>query len=270
MVPHANELQREFADKGLQIIGVTGEDAENTEPWVEDKGVEYAYAYDREGLGQQLGIRGIPHGVLVDPYGTIVWRGHPASLSNEEVEKATENALAMPMWEWPESASALKEAIAAGKMKRAIEAAKALDVEGLENAAAILEKTVEQRVASLAAMVEDADVKAAMAAVETLTASLEGLPAAERVSKLAKELESEAMQAALAVQKQVDEWNGMLPRSSEDLESWTVERADELVAKVEAEIEALDENLREKAPGRQASEFLEMLQGLADYLREDG
>jgi hypothetical protein len=41
-----------------------------------------------------LGIQGIPHAVLVDPDGVIVWAGHPAGLDQKTVEKALAGARA--------------------------------------------------------------------------------------------------------------------------------------------------------------------------------
>ena len=69
---------------GLTIVGVTDEPEDLTAQWVEKHGVEFAYAYDRNGLGSELNVSGIPQAFLVDGVGKIVWLGHPFSLAGTE------------------------------------------------------------------------------------------------------------------------------------------------------------------------------------------
>src|SRR5262245_44923612 len=97
-VPHLNELQDSLGGKGLTIIVVTDEGESDTVKWIAAKKVKYAYAYDKGGkLKRFFGVQGIPHAVLVDATGTVVWDGHPASLDPATIEKALGGALPKPM-----------------------------------------------------------------------------------------------------------------------------------------------------------------------------
>ena len=109
-----NELNEQFESKGLTIIGVTGEGKGDTEKWVESKGAEYPYGYDKGGkIRSYFGVTGIPHAVLIDPTGTIVWRGNPGGLSNATIEASLGGALAEPLWKWPDAAKKVRQALQA-------------------------------------------------------------------------------------------------------------------------------------------------------------
>ena len=53
-MPHLNELDEQYRDKGLTVLALTSEGAKRTEAWIEAKGAKFAYAYDRGGLAKQL------------------------------------------------------------------------------------------------------------------------------------------------------------------------------------------------------------------------
>ena len=72
---HLNDLQDEFGERGLTVLAVTNEGAKPTERFVESTRMAYPYAYDKKSaLMRAMGVGPIPHAVLVDPSGTIVWR----------------------------------------------------------------------------------------------------------------------------------------------------------------------------------------------------
>jgi len=88
-IPHLTQLQKEFADKGVVIIGVTDEEPQEVKDWIAEVGkpgpnqikMEYTVAADS---GRKTSAafksrlqRGIPHAYVVDKTGTIVWNGHP-------------------------------------------------------------------------------------------------------------------------------------------------------------------------------------------------
>jgi len=90
-MPHLSQLQREYKDKNVTIIGMTSEDKTNTlekvKKMVEEKGdvMDYSVAWD---VGRETNVaymkaakqRGIPTSFLVDKAGKIAWIGHPAEV----------------------------------------------------------------------------------------------------------------------------------------------------------------------------------------------
>ncbi len=83
-IPHLTELQHQFKDQGVTIIGVSSEAVDVVKPFVEQMGekMDYTVAVDK---GEQVsknymdafGVRGIPHAFIVGKDGNLVWRGHP-------------------------------------------------------------------------------------------------------------------------------------------------------------------------------------------------
>ncbi len=90
-MPHLSQLQRDYRDQDVTIIGLTSEDPGNTlekvKAMVEDKGdgMDYTVAWDvaretNEAYMKASGQRGIPTSFLVDKTGKIAWIGHPAEV----------------------------------------------------------------------------------------------------------------------------------------------------------------------------------------------
>ena len=83
-IPHLTELQHQFEDKGVTIVGISTENAETVKPFVADKGdtMNYSVAVDparkvSKGYMQAFGVRGIPHAFVVGKDGNLLWHGHP-------------------------------------------------------------------------------------------------------------------------------------------------------------------------------------------------
>ena len=90
-IPHLNELYKKYKDKGLVIVGVTDEDNQTIRRFTKTTPMDYFPATDRNGkLSKEFGIQGIPHAVLVNKTGEIVWEGHPMSLKDADIEKVLE------------------------------------------------------------------------------------------------------------------------------------------------------------------------------------
>jgi thiol-disulfide isomerase/thioredoxin len=87
-IPHLNELNKKFKDKGLVIVGVTDEDKATVDDFQKKLPMDYSVALDKGGLGQKFGIQGIPHAFVVGKDGKILWEGHPMALKEAEIEKA--------------------------------------------------------------------------------------------------------------------------------------------------------------------------------------
>ncbi len=152
-----NDLHSKFKDKGLSVIGVTGETKGQTEPWVEKHSMAYPFAYDK-GLGvmSKLGLSGFPSAVLIDPSGTVVWSGHPSSLTDSTVEGVLAGALPQPAFEWPDSAKAVRKAFLKDDLAKALAAAIKLGEDG-ESVRAAVEGVIESRAAQIEKLYEEGD-----------------------------------------------------------------------------------------------------------------
>jgi len=88
-IPHLNELQKHHKDKGLIVVGVSDETPEVLKTFVKQMGdkIGYTIAADKRAatfrayLGG-FGVDGIPHAVLIDRQGRIVWHGSPFDAEN--------------------------------------------------------------------------------------------------------------------------------------------------------------------------------------------
>ncbi len=88
-IPHLNELNKKFKDKGLVVIGITDEDKNKVEQFRKGTPMEYNVAIDKDGkLSQQFGITEIPQAFIVGKDGKIVWEGHPLELKEATIEEA--------------------------------------------------------------------------------------------------------------------------------------------------------------------------------------
>ena len=208
-----NELHSKFEPRGLSIVGVTGESARETEPWVAEQGVRYGYAYDKGGkLARKLGIQGIPHAVLVDPKGIVRWRGHPGQLTDQMIEEqlAKTEGLALDVQllckKLPDSAGAVKEPLQKGQFGKAIAAAKqsAATDPAAKEWLAELDAIVQSRIARVTAKRTEGDFLAAVELAKELEQQLAGAPQAQAVAAQAKAITGDkAAAAVLAAQKQL-------------------------------------------------------------------
>jgi len=87
-VPHLNEVYNKYKAKGLEIVGITDEDAATVKKFQEKVPMSYAVAIDTpKSLYKQFGITAIPQAYLVDKSGKVVWTGHPLELTDAEIQK---------------------------------------------------------------------------------------------------------------------------------------------------------------------------------------
>lgn len=89
-IPELNEWHHTYGDK-LVIIGISDESKEKI-MGMSSPIVEYANGYDTRGsLKKELEVKGIPHVILINPEGIVVWQGFPKlsgfELSSEVLEK---------------------------------------------------------------------------------------------------------------------------------------------------------------------------------------
>lgn len=87
-IPHLNELHKKYQEKGLVIVGLTDEDNATIRRFTKTVPMDYPHGTDRNGkISKEFGVQGIPHAVLVNKAGEIVWEGHPMELKDADVEK---------------------------------------------------------------------------------------------------------------------------------------------------------------------------------------
>jgi thiol-disulfide isomerase/thioredoxin len=92
-IPHLNEIHEKFKDKGLVVIGVTDETRSKIRKFMEEVPMHYAVARDSKNkLAKEFGVKGIPHALVVDKSGKIVWEGHPKSLKDKDIEPVLSGA----------------------------------------------------------------------------------------------------------------------------------------------------------------------------------
>lgn len=83
-IPHMNELHTEFGDK-VAVVGVSNESRSEVEA-MSRPAMNYYSAIDPQSrMGRFFQIRSIPHAVLINPEGVVLWKGHPARLTQGKV-----------------------------------------------------------------------------------------------------------------------------------------------------------------------------------------
>ncbi|MBS2034992.1 TlpA family protein disulfide reductase [bacterium] len=86
-IPHLKELNAKYASKGVQLVSLTDEGADVAEPFVKQNGMDYAIGAGSS-TGQDYGVTGIPHAVVVGKDGKVAWEGHPMNGLDQAVEAA--------------------------------------------------------------------------------------------------------------------------------------------------------------------------------------
>lgn len=85
-VPKIEALYETYHPKGLQVVGLTKITKSATEEtvasFITDKKLSYAVAKENGQMSAYFGVSGIPAAAVVKN-GHIVWRGHPATLTEE-------------------------------------------------------------------------------------------------------------------------------------------------------------------------------------------
>ena len=85
-VPHLNRLAKKFK-KHLVVIGISPESAKKVRRTKKEVGMEYFSAVDTKNvMSGALGVRNIPHAILVDPQGIVRWEGYPDLKGHELTE----------------------------------------------------------------------------------------------------------------------------------------------------------------------------------------
>ncbi len=214
-------MQETWGDKGLSIIGVTGEGKGDTEKWIDTKGAKYAYGYDKGGaLARYFGVNGIPHVVLIDANGIIVYAGSAGGYTQEQLRKATAGALPKPLWEWSSAAKSVKNALLKKQFKTALEESEKLGE--ADDGAAIktaIEGMVRAKIEVLKATLAKGDFLGAQEMADDLHKQLDGLPEQAEADKTAADIKANAEAAdVIKLQKQIAKIRDRAPTKRKDVE----------------------------------------------------
>jgi len=85
-VPHMNELHDLFSPQGLTIVAVSAERASAIDDFVRQHGLRYPVVQSAN-AGRLYQADTIPMAFLVDVRGKVIWAGHPAELTVEDIER---------------------------------------------------------------------------------------------------------------------------------------------------------------------------------------
>ncbi len=88
-VPKLQAVADQYADQGLQVLGVSrlsrGGTEEKMMAFLDENQLEFPMAKDDGTISAHFGVAGIP-AVAVVKSGKVVWRGHPAKIAPEMLE----------------------------------------------------------------------------------------------------------------------------------------------------------------------------------------
>jgi thiol-disulfide isomerase/thioredoxin len=87
-IAHLNELNKQYHGRGLQIVGITGEDKAVVERFRARTPMDYAVALDADqALATEFQVQAIPKAWLLDQDGRVVWSGHPMELDEQTIAR---------------------------------------------------------------------------------------------------------------------------------------------------------------------------------------
>jgi thiol-disulfide isomerase/thioredoxin len=96
-IPHLTDLQKQFKDKAVVVIGISDETPDKVKPFLKEQGdkMDYTVAVDDERKSSKaymeaFGQAGIPHAFIVGKDGKVIWHGHPM----DGLDKALEEIVA--------------------------------------------------------------------------------------------------------------------------------------------------------------------------------
>jgi peroxiredoxin len=182
-IPHMVETHHKYADRGLVILAMSSEPIEKVEPFAQQKGMVYGIGIDAGGAASKTyGVTGIPSAFLIDKDGKVAWAGHPARLTEADIEKVLVGAspLAGKLTGQLEPVQML---IDKGQPGRALAAlavllqSDKLTAEAKEQAAKAssrLDKEAKAKLARIQEMVKGATPFAAVLALQEIAARFEG------------------------------------------------------------------------------------------------
>ncbi|MEK7865269.1 MAG: redoxin domain-containing protein [Planctomycetota bacterium] len=94
LAPHLVEIHEKYGPQGFVVLALTSDPKSTLEKFIKDKGITYRIGVDdKREAAQAYSGNSIPRSWLVDTEGTVVWNGHPASLTESMIEEQLKNVL---------------------------------------------------------------------------------------------------------------------------------------------------------------------------------
>lgn len=92
-IPKLQQMYEKFEDQGLVVIAVTkhtkSQTDEKVQAFLDSNGVTFPCAVEPAGYKttKDYGVSGVPAGVVIDRDGNVVWRNHPARLTEQRLKE---------------------------------------------------------------------------------------------------------------------------------------------------------------------------------------
>jgi thiol-disulfide isomerase/thioredoxin len=91
-IAHLNDLNKKYHERGLQIVGITGEDKAVVERFRAHTPMDYSVALDaNQALATEFQVETIPHAWLLDKDGRVIWTGQPIELDEQTIASVLSN-----------------------------------------------------------------------------------------------------------------------------------------------------------------------------------
>jgi thiol-disulfide isomerase/thioredoxin len=91
-IPKLNAFRKKFSDK-LVVIGLSKEEESKVKRLKKPK-IKYFSAIDTKArMFSELDIKGIPHCIIINPEGIVVWEGYPLLTGSELTEEVVEDII---------------------------------------------------------------------------------------------------------------------------------------------------------------------------------
>ena len=93
MMPEVENLSKEYAAKGVRVLGVSDETQEEVKKFVYDRGLTYQFGLDPDGkTREKFHIDGFPTMVVIDKNGKVIYQDTPPEI--EKVRQILDRTLA--------------------------------------------------------------------------------------------------------------------------------------------------------------------------------
>ena len=205
-IPHLVDLHNKYASKGLVIIGQTDGSSRDLANFIKNKKIPYVISVGKQLAPAAYGVRGIPHGVVIDGRGKVTWVGHPAGLRENIIEAALKTVSPMAMKGYPtfeepstnRSVRSIQKSIVGGKVGYGLtklrkivgDAKKAEDVSAAEPVISVVEAWYSAKNTGAQKLEADGDIYGAAQLYAILAKAMSGTEEGTAASAKEKELKT--------------------------------------------------------------------------------